>query len=64
MGAGLITALLFVVAQWATNPDIKHLAQGVPPGLQSLAFFELELGFRQVDLGVGLQYSYGPPCGE
>jgi hypothetical protein len=45
MGAGLITALLFVVAQWATNPDIKNLAQGVPPGLRSLVFFELVIGF-------------------
>src|SRR5262249_906938 len=45
MGAGLITALLFVVAQWSTNPDIKNLSQGVPPGLRSLMLFELVIGF-------------------
>jgi hypothetical protein len=45
MGAGLITAILFVVAQWATNPEIKDLAQGIPPGLRALVFFELVIGF-------------------
>jgi hypothetical protein len=45
MGAGLITAILFVVAQWATHPEIKDLAQGVPSGLRALVFFELVIGF-------------------
>jgi hypothetical protein len=45
MGAGLITAILFVVAQWATNPEIKDLAGGIPSGLRALVFFELVIGF-------------------
>ena len=45
MGAGLITAILFVVAQLATNSNIKNLEQSVPPELRVLVFFELVIGF-------------------
>ena len=45
MGAGLITAILFIVAQLATNSDIQNLEEGVPPELRTLVFFELVIGF-------------------
>jgi hypothetical protein len=45
MGAGLITAILFVVAQLATNSAIKNLEQGVSPEFRTLVFFELVIGF-------------------
>lgn len=44
MLAGLIAALLFVVAQWASNPEIKNLSSAVPPGLSLLIPFELIIG--------------------
>lgn len=42
--AGVIAALLFVVAQWASNPGIKDLENGIPPGLNLLIPFELIIG--------------------
>jgi hypothetical protein len=45
MLAGLIAALLFVVAQWATNPEIKNLGVAIPPGLNLLVPFELIIAF-------------------
>lgn len=45
MLAGVLAALLFVVAQWASNPEIKNLAEAIPPGLQLLVPFELLIGF-------------------
>ena len=44
MLAGLVAALLFVVAQWATNPAIKELDGAVPNGLNLLIPFELIIG--------------------
>jgi hypothetical protein len=44
MMAGFIAALLFVVAQWASNPAIKNLGTEVPPGLNLLIPFELIVG--------------------
>jgi hypothetical protein len=45
MMAGLIAAVLFVIAQWASNPAVKDLAQALPPGLNLLVPFELVIGF-------------------
>ena len=44
MIAGLAAAILFALAQWASNPQIKHFSQGVPPGLSSLFPFMLLIG--------------------
>lgn len=44
MMAGVIAALLFVVAQWASNPGIKDLEKAIPPGLNLLIPFELIIG--------------------
>jgi hypothetical protein len=45
MIAGLMASVLFVVAQWASNPAVKNLAQGIPPELNLLVPFELVIGF-------------------
>jgi len=45
MGAGLIAALLFVAAQWASNPEIKNFQASIPPGMRLLVPFELIVGF-------------------
>jgi flagellar biosynthesis protein FliR len=45
MMAGLIAAILFVIAQWASNPAVKELGQALPPGLSLLVPFELVIGF-------------------
>jgi hypothetical protein len=45
MMAGLIAAVLFVIAQWASNPAVKDLGQVLPPGLNLLVPFELVIGF-------------------
>ena len=44
MLAGLLAALLFVVAQLASNPEIKNLSTTIPPGLSFLIPFELIIG--------------------
>lgn len=44
MMAGVIAALLFVVAQWASNPEIKNLEKAIPSGLNLLIPFELIIG--------------------
>jgi len=44
MIAGFIAAILFVLAQWASNPEIKNLGQTVPVGLNLLIPFELLVG--------------------
>ena len=45
MMAGLIAAVLFVIAQWASNPAVKDLGEALPPGLNLLVPFELVIGF-------------------
>jgi hypothetical protein len=45
MMAGLIAAVLFVIAQWASNPAVKDLGRAVPAGLNLLIPFELVIGF-------------------
>jgi len=45
MMAGLIAAVLFVIAQWASNPAVKDLSKALPPGLNLLVPFELVIGF-------------------
>jgi hypothetical protein len=44
MLSGLVAALLFVVSQWASNPEIKTLNTTVPAGLSLLIPFELLIG--------------------
>jgi len=44
MVAGLAAAILFALAQWASNPQIKDFSQGVPPTLSSLFPFMLLIG--------------------
>lgn len=43
--AGLITAVLFALAQWASNTQIKNFNQGIPDGLSMLMPFVLVIGF-------------------
>lgn len=45
MSAGLISAVLFVIAQWASNPAVKDWSGSLPPGLNLLIPFELVIGF-------------------
>ena len=44
MIAGLIAAILFVAAQWASNPAARNFDQEIPPGLRLLVIFELVIG--------------------
>jgi hypothetical protein len=45
MAAGLVTAVLFVLAQLASNPAIKDFEKGIPAGLNWLVAFALIIGF-------------------
>jgi hypothetical protein len=45
MAAGLVTAVLFVLAQLASNPAIKDFENGIPAGLNWLVAFALIIGF-------------------
>jgi hypothetical protein len=56
LGAGVIAAILFVVAQMASNPDFKQLDKAVPDGLRALSWFALLIGFVG---GLTLQAVYG-----
>jgi hypothetical protein len=42
--AGTVAAILFVSAQWASNPEIRNLDQAIPPGLRLLVLFEFVIG--------------------
>jgi len=42
--AGTVAAILFVSAQWASNPEIRNLDQSIPPGLRLLVLFEFVIG--------------------
>jgi hypothetical protein len=42
--AGTVAAILFVSAQWASNPEIKNLEQSIPSGLRLLVLFEFVIG--------------------
>jgi hypothetical protein len=42
--AGMVAAILFVAAQWASNPEIRNLDQSIPSGLRLLVLFELVIG--------------------
>lgn len=44
MIAGLVAAVLFVLAQLASNPDASNLSSGIPPALGRLIAFELIVG--------------------
>jgi H+/Cl- antiporter ClcA len=42
--AGTVAAILFVSAQWASNPEIRNLDQSISPGLRLLVLFEFVIG--------------------
>ncbi|MGH7503697.1 MAG: hypothetical protein ACREL7_18380 [Longimicrobiales bacterium] len=44
MIAGLVAAILFVLAQLASNPNASNLSSGIPPELGRLIAFELIVG--------------------
>jgi hypothetical protein len=56
LGAGAVAAILFVVAQMASNPEFKDLDKAVPSGVRALSWFALPIGFIG---GLSLQAVYG-----